>query len=677
MLAFSISESGTKEKNVGNFKPFGTAFAKHFAAMSKHELYRVDIDGQEVWDKYLASFPAGTNEIFRVRTEHDGSYDRNVIRRIGNVVAIIDQQLVSVWDIAGLEHPYDVVAAELAAWIKRFPVHELFRIKENKLGYVTTTERLDNGAIKTWDHFHVDIATKHFTREVDTVLGNARTTVEMFQRANEELQVSAIDTVLDLISENALYRGTEFKPALLGFKDLCTGFKSAHAKDQFLWAVVQSSPHARFKNTAIGTLVTDLSEGVELEQAVKSFEAKVAPTNYKRPTALITQGMVKAAMQTINDLGLESALERRYAKLSDVSVNNVLWVNGTAASKMKGGVEDLLMGSVVAKAPKNDAIEEIGITQFVQEVLPKASNLEILFKNSLQRNLVSLTAPANEDVAQLFKWENNFGWSYNGEITDSIKEKVKTAGGNVDADLRVSLAWFNGDDLDLHSQSPHGHVYFGNKLSILDVDMNAGYNMNKKDPVENQSWMKPRDGEYQIYVHQFCKRHTRDPGFQIEIECGNQKHSLSYERAVSGNIQVAQFTMVNGEMTKFKVASSTLKHQGISQPVWGINTETFVKVDTLLLSPNHWDDNMVGNKHWFFIMEGCNNPEGTRGIYNEFLRGSLETHRKVFEVLGSKTRCPASSEQLSGLGFSSTRGDEVTVRVIGTKINKTYKVKFA
>ena len=126
-----------------------------------------------------------------------------------------------------------------------------------------------------------------------------------------------------------------------------------------------------------------------------------------------------------------------------------------------------LMSFMLVAAPvKDGAIEEISLEQFMRDVLPKAGNLEILFKNNLQKNLVSITAPIHDDVAQLFKWDNNFGWSYNGEITDSIRERVKTAGGNINADLRVSLAWFNGDDLDLHSMSPYGHIYFGSKQGL-------------------------------------------------------------------------------------------------------------------------------------------------------------------------------------------------------------------
>lgn len=40
------------------------------------------------------------------------------------------------------------------------------------------------------------------------------------------------------------------------------------------------------------------------------------------------------------------------------------------------------------------------------------------------------------------------------------------------------------------------------------------------------------------------------------------------------------------------------------------------------------------------------------------------------------TQCPPSTEQLSGVGFSSTRGDEVMVQVTTAKARRIYNVKF-
>ena len=94
-----------------------------------------------------------------------------------------------------------------------------------------------------------------------------------------------------------------------------------------------------------------------------------------------------------------------------------------------------------------------------------------------------------------------------------------------------------------------------------------------------------------------------------------------------------------------------------------------------MLSPNHWDNNAEGNRHFFFILDGCNNPEEIRGLYNEFLDNSLNTHRKVFEVLAGKMKCPVSKEQLSGVGFSSTQRNELICKVAGS-FTRTLKIKF-
>ena len=77
---------------------------------------------------------------------------------------------------------------------------------------------------------------------------------------------------------------------------------------------------------------------------------------------------------------------------------------------------------------------------------------------------MSLVAPVIPDSKNMLKWGNNFSWAYNGEVTDSIKEKVKRAGGNVEGDIRCSLSWFNGDDLDAHCEQPNQpEIYFGNR----------------------------------------------------------------------------------------------------------------------------------------------------------------------------------------------------------------------
>jgi hypothetical protein len=345
----------------------------------------------------------------------------------------------------------------------------------------------------------------------------------------------------------------------------------------------------------------------------------VAPTNYKRPTALVTQGMIDKAVETIRGLDLEAALQRRHAVLADISINDVLWSGADAQSAMRDGLRDMLSSAVKPSKKVPQFADELTAEQFIRDVLPSATNVEIYFDNALQSNLMSLTAPVDPSAGQLFKWENNFAWSYVGDITDSIKEKVKAAGGNVNAKLRVSLAWSNKDDLDIHCRCPDGYVSYSDKRGILDVDMNSPYSVLSRTPVENLAWKTPRDGRYVVSVNQYSKREAIDVGFTLQVENNGSLTEYSYPNPVVGTIQCLDFDVRDGVIQALKVMDPKLTNQLLPRETWGISTVQFVKVLTVLNSPNHWDGHAIGNKHTFFILDGCKNPDPVRGIYNEFL----------------------------------------------------------
>lgn len=645
---------------MGDFRTFSQAVTARFDELSKHELFVVNID--DIFAGYLASFPAGTDPIYRTRTEHDCSCCKQFVRNLGKLVAIIDGKIETVWNIAGLDEPYATVAASLDALVKGSPILSVYRTKFRQYGNATSNELLESGSVQTWNHFVGRVANKHFSTDADTVRGQFDAAAQVLRRGLEELTLGAIDTVVDLC-DGALYRGAEHAPAVKEFRKLKEAFDASPNKDLFVFENIDNRA-ARFRNTVIGTLVTDIAAGMELEKAVRMFESKVAPTNYKRTTALITPRMVEQAVDKLKELGLDDAVNRRFAKITDVSVNNVLFVDNDARDKMKDSLTSLLMPATKSTKRVSAKMEAITIDKFLADVLPTATTVSVLVENKHVPNFVSLTAPQHDDTGQLFKWDNDFAWSYDGEVTDSIKARVKSAGGNVNALLRVSLAWFNKDDLDIHARTPNGSViYYGNKGGILDVDMNAGSGTTRS-PVENLAFRSIVQGTYEISVDQFSCREMADVGFTLEVEYQGVVSQFSHPRAVVGKVKALAITFVGGDMN-IKTVSPNITGGNTPQEKWGITTESVVPVDTVMLSPNHWDGQSIGQRHVFFMLRGCKNPEPARGIYNEFLRGTLDPHRKVFEVLGSKTKCQPTSDQLSGVGFTANRGDEVTIVVDG------------
>lgn len=686
-----------------DFHDFATRVHHRYNELAQGELFTVGAPGEDIFAYYLSVFPEGSNPIYKTHTEHDCSCCKQFVRHLGRVVQIGDAgNIRTVWQIEGLESPYREVAELMDAYVGLLPITGIFRTKERAYGTEHTSQLLEDKTVKRWDHFHGKVGDLHYSPNPEEARGVFNAAVQVFRRGLVELKPDALQQVVDLIGDKALYRGEEHLGAVEGFMALQRNWQLSEKSEIF---VMRNALRAasRFRNTVIGTLVQDLSEGVDIERAVKSFETKVAPTNYKRTTSLITPRMVQDAMATITELGLEPALHRRLARLSDISVNNVLWVDRSVKPKMKeGGIAELLMASALMTPKETNGATDIGIDEFMQRVVPGATGMEVLLKNRHQGNLMTLTAPVDEGMQpQLFRWPNQFAWSYSGNIADSeMRKAVASRGGRVDGVFRFSHSWNydkrNASLMDLHVFMPGHptredgcHDGYGNTErvgwnhrnhpasgGVQDVDYTpaapVGY-----VPVENITFPdlgRMKAGDYVCKIHNWQHRPPTDAGVRAEIEFEGQVFEYEIKRPMKHKewITVAVVTLRDGHFyIEHKLPSSTS-----SQPAWGLKTEQFAKVSALMHSPNHWDGNAVGNKHTFFILDGCRTEEAQRGIYNEFLASGLEKHRKVFEVLGDKSKCPPTDEQLSGLGFSSTRGDTVTVSVKTDRSNRLYNVKF-
>lgn len=685
---------------MGNFMKFKKALQKHFDEMQKDSthLFEVNVDKDELWNTYLDSFSDGTNEIFRKRREHDCSCCRQFVKNIGAAVMIKNNKIHTIWELNIGDDTYQPVCDALDTYVKSHIVKDVYTTTFSKIGTDYNFEEIDGKSYK-WDHFFLELPDKFVNTSNSSneeVKGQFRDTRNVFKRSLDEITMDALNTILELINSNTLYKGAEWKGILTEFKKYKKEYDrltSDSEKELYAWekSVTAGMAIGRIRNNSIGTLLINVSEDMDLDVAVKKYEQIVAPANYKRPKAIFTKKMLEDAKKTITELGYMDSLQRRFANLNDISVNNVLFANRSVARKMIDS-DDLfsqMEKDVVVSPKKFSKIEEISAQDFIDKVLPTAKEIEAFVENKHEKNFVSMIAPVNPDAKTMFKWNNGLSWAYSGNITDSnMKQNVKAAGGNVDGVLRFSIQW-NEDghdnyDLDAHCIEPNGNeIFFGNcrkpdtssSGGQLDVDI---INPCGKVAVENITWqdlsrMKP--GTYRFFVNQFSGAVKH--GFKAEIEFNGEICSFDYDKSMrtGQDVPVAEVTLdTNGNFT---IKENLAGNSSISsREIWGVNTNQFVPVSVISYSPNYFDDQEgIGHRHVFFFLKDCVNNEEPNGFYNEFLKEDLQKHKRVFEALGAKCHVEDKEDQLSGIGFSMTKRADLVVKVKGAT-ERIMKIKF-
>mgnify|MGYP001606550980 CR=1 FL=1 len=646
---------------------------ERFRQWGSQPLFSVEIEREAIWQTYLAGFadPA-------IRQEHNCNHCKSFLRQFAGIVTIQDGAMVSLWDHLDVEHVYAEAIGNLAAYIHARPITDIFLHTSSACG---TDKNFDRQRSITWEHFFLPLPPRLVQPNTETLRAAARDDQHVLKRSLDELTIAATAITLGLISENALYRGREHEGLLKTFLALQESYAITAQKENFCWIhSARGGAITRIRTTAIGTLLTDLSNDVALEDAVAKYERVVAPTNYKRPSAPVTPSMVEQARATLAHLELLDALNRRYATETDLHINDLIFVH--KPSGMRDVFAEMSQEAVVNARAFAQA-DAMTIEDFLRHIVPTATVVDLLLEPKHVGNFVTLLTAQDPTAPLLFKWDNPFSWSYTGGITDAIKELVKDAGGNVQGELRVSLAWHNHDDLDLHVHEPNGnHIYFPNKRvrhassGMLDVDMNAGYG-DTRTPVENIIWTAKQqmpEGTYKITVHNFCHRETDQAGFTVQVECGGEvwefAHAVNPKDRAYQPIVDCVYSRTDGLRIPEQAQPRTTHYQK-----WGLRTAQWHTVTRMLLSPNYWGTNANGNKHYLFALAGCISDEAPRPFYNEFLKQELEVHRKVFEILGSKIAIASTPDQVSGVGFSETQRAQVIMRVT-SRSQRVIKVNF-
>jgi hypothetical protein len=693
------------------------------------KLFRSSLTGQQVWDLYINGFMPKHNPIFRdpESSTHNCNLCKNFLRRYGNIVSIdSDNNIVTMFDIEAPEE-FERVIHYLSATIKLAAISEVFLETYNelhslpyescnktnakfKLGIDKNVKRYTKeeaekfGVVKpeeirTFTHLHLYLP-KQFVdmggKSVEAIMAEYRDAKNVFHRAMLEISLDTLNLVKDLINQGSLldgqthlYKIEQFIPLKRKYDEL-----SADKRDNWCWVNSYKLPIAKFKNELIGVLCSELAEGKELNDACQAWNKRVDPANYMKATAPITKKQIEEAKLFVEENGYVESFDRRFATIDDIKASEIKHINvGDGQIKAVSIFDNVKSTSTRHKRSEFDGIEEVSIDKFMQDILPTCTSVEAFLSNKHDGNMVSMTTANVKGSKPIFKWGNNYSWTFNGNIAGKsmIKEAVAIKGGKVDGVLRFSIMWAEGNtednsDLDAWAREPDSNSigystgyrkdHGGNRTRMsgqLDVDITNPSAFGHKNIVENIAWTdlsKMRNGVYKLWINQFAARYSK--GFKAEVEFGGDIFYYEYNKPVAGNVQIAEVSLNNGEFAiKHILPESSIS----SKDLYGLQTNEFHKVNLVCLSPNHWDGYNAGNKHYFFMLQGCKSPVSIRSFHNENLIPGLLQHRKVMEVLGTTNMINPTEKQLSGLGFNATVRDELIVRLQGS-FKRVIKIKF-
>jgi hypothetical protein len=691
---------------------------------STGKLFRSKLTGQQVWDIYLAGFTP--DPVFRDPNSsiHNCNLCKNFIRRYGNIVAIdANFGIISMWDnITNAEYAHS--AQQVAKALRQAEIGDVFFetftelnnlpyeccLKTNtkfQLGVAKNVKRYTKeeaekygvvkpNEIREFHHLHLFL-NKEFVdmsgKSIESIMAEYRDAKNVFQRGLQEISIDTLKLVKDLIIQGSLLDGQAhlFKIDAIIPKKLIFDQLSAKERDNWLWENSYRFQFAKFKNELIGVLCSELSEGEELNKACQSWNKRVDPVNYMKAVAPITKKQIEDARKFVEENGYEESFNRRFATIDDIKASEILHVNvGQGTIPSVSIFDNVKSTSTRHKRNEFDGVEEVSIEKFMADILPGCTSVEAFLTAKHEMNLVSLTTANVKESKPIFKWTNNYSWTFNGNLAgkSQIKEVVKEKGGNVEGVLRFSLIWnesgSDNSDLDAWCREASGYKIgystgyrkdrgdqFSPCMGQLDLD---NTDPNFKLAVENiyfKDIAKLKNGDYCFWVNQYFNRGSK--GFKAEIECNGEIYSYEYNKPVHEDVQIA--TVTYNAMTKTFNIIHQLPTTIISKDLYSLPTEQFHKVNLVCLSPNHWDENNVGNKHYFFMLEGCKSPISIRSFHAENLIPELAAHRKVLEVLGNTTMVEPTDKQLSGLGFNATVKDELIVKLQGS-FKRMLKIKF-
>lgn len=662
------------------FKKAQDLVVKEFKSMSQsNEVFMLNVDPEAMWDRYISGFEE------EYMQEHNCNACKSFIRKYGGVCIIEGNSIVSLWEgLNGSDSgPFEKSFNMLSDYCKDRDIISVFYSRDPLCGTPKTLS--EKG--ERWEHFYINNKSSRSGRNWHADKMKSTESKNMMGDFFDSINIEAIDRSIELMKSRKLSRSEQFLPKLENLKVVFEKFTGSNNKDVFLWANAGDLSVSRMKTGSLGALLKSLSESGGSDEAacIRSFNSMTSAENYQRSTRTASVSQLDKFKASLEKKGLlKKVTSRRHAHDSEIDVNDLLYsftpdqfVESADPFEMTKKELDLDINKITNSA------QEITMDELIKEVVPEASEIKVLIENRLRNNFASLIAPPEGDDTEsmgLMSYPNDYSLSYSGGFADSIKDKVKSAGGSVDGYACFRLHWYNHDDLDAHMNMACGdHVYHGKQYSKkynchLDVDMNVSNLV--RGAVENIVFINKESmvvGDYIYSVKNYTKREDHDQGFVVEVEIDGEISTYSRQVNPANKRQESMVAFhFDGDKIILPKSESSRGAEGINK--WGLKGNNFARLNKMFLSPNYWNGNKSGNKHYVLDLEGCKSDEPMYPFFVEQLNPAFREDRKAIEMVSKNIKVQPEDSQVSGLGFSSSTKNHFVAEVNQSGKKKIYKV---
>jgi hypothetical protein len=376
-------------------------------------LFRVNTK-ESLFDVYLNMFPEETI----VRQCFNCNACRSFLHRYGNLVYVNDEGRIKsiIWDEDHAYGEFKSIVKKLRQTVESGNISMVLSSANN-----TNVEVYDKHsrygidyAGNDYYHLHANISNNILKPEYGTTSDEC---VQIFKTVRVVLnryrnvidRAIAITSTGELNNKNTLDKLNCAKAAMNDIYNT----EGKRLQENKIWKYA-------FKNYTIlyhlagsveGALMDDILSGVSDEDAIASFNKKMDPLTYKRPSSAPTAQLVKEAEKIINELNLESALDRRIASINDIP--EFIWKkpeNKSSKDKSKGIFANVKTKEDIENEAKEDLVTidslvHISFEKFVEKVLPTAVNITISLPEWKKFQFASFVTAKDPDAEPLMRWD--------------------------------------------------------------------------------------------------------------------------------------------------------------------------------------------------------------------------------------------------------------------------------